>query len=32
VRQDIPFVLYEGNEEQVVGMLGDALKLRGRSN
>ena len=32
VRQNIPFVLYEGNEEQVVGMLGDALKLRGKRN
>jgi PAS domain S-box-containing protein len=30
VRQNIPFVLHEGNEEQVVGMLGDALKLRGK--
>jgi PAS domain-containing protein len=32
VRQNIPFVLHEGNEEQVVGMLGDALKLRGKRN
>ena len=32
VRQNIPFVLHEGNEEQVVQMLGDALTLRGRGN
>ena len=32
VRQDIPFVLHEGNEEHVIQMLGDALKLRGRRN
>jgi hypothetical protein len=32
VRQNIPFVLHEGNEEHVVQMLGDALTLRGRSN
>ncbi len=32
VRQDVPFVLHEGNEEHVVQMLGDALTLRGRSN
>ena len=32
VRQDVPFVLHEGNEEHVVRMLGDALTLRGRSN
>ena len=32
VRQNIPFVLHEGNEEHVIQMLGDALKLRGRRN
>ena len=32
VRQNIPFVVHEGNEEHVIQMLGDALKLRSRSN
>ena len=32
VRQSIPFVLHEGNEEHVVQMLGDALRLRGGSH
>jgi PAS domain S-box-containing protein len=32
VRQNIPFVLHEGTEEHVIQMLGDVLKLRGRSN
>jgi PAS domain S-box-containing protein len=32
LRQNIPFVLHEGDKEHVVQMLGDALKLRDRSN
>ncbi len=31
LRQNIPFVLHEGDEEHVVQMLGDALRLRGRN-
>jgi PAS domain S-box-containing protein len=32
LRSKVPFVLHEGNEEHVVQMLGDALRLRARSS
>jgi PAS domain S-box-containing protein len=32
LRQNIPFVLHEGDEEHVVQMLGDALRLRGSNS
>jgi PAS domain S-box-containing protein len=32
LRQNVPFLLHEGNEEHVIRMLGDALTLRGRSH
>jgi PAS domain S-box-containing protein len=30
LQQNIPFVLHDGDEEHVIQMLGDALRLRGR--